>query len=158
MESDFNYKEHSLKNLKSWLQDALDACTGQEIYDTINEVVKESYYYHKNELSKAEDLMVLMNNQQPNTFNLVCDGNDTSEECQKAYQDFWNSYSSPMAYEEKPIKWITPVDFDDLTGDCFVKIPPEILEVLGFAEGDLLEWVDNKDGSFTVKKYIKSQE
>ena len=43
----------------------------------------------------------------------------------------------------------TTLTVDD---DGVLTFPPEFLEVLGWKEGDMLEWVDNKDGSFLLKK------
>lgn len=37
-------------------------------------------------------------------------------------------------------------------GDAILNLPDEVLAEVGWREGDLLEWIDNKDGSFTLKK------
>lgn len=37
--------------------------------------------------------------------------------------------------------------------DGVLTFPPEMLEELGWKEGDMLEWIDNNDGSFTLKKH-----
>ena len=36
--------------------------------------------------------------------------------------------------------------------DGILTFPDEMIEKLGWKEGDVLEWIDNKDGSFTLKK------
>jgi hypothetical protein len=36
--------------------------------------------------------------------------------------------------------------------DLILPIPDEILQTLDIKEGDVLDWVDNKDGTFTIKK------
>jgi len=36
--------------------------------------------------------------------------------------------------------------------DGVITFPPEMIEELGWKEGDVLKWIDNKDGSFTLKK------
>ena len=36
--------------------------------------------------------------------------------------------------------------------DGVITFPPEMIEELGWKEGDVLEWIDNKDGSFALKK------
>ena len=33
-----------------------------------------------------------------------------------------------------------------------LQIPDSMLESLGWKEGDVLEWVDNQDGSFLLRK------
>ncbi len=39
-----------------------------------------------------------------------------------------------------------------VSDDGILTFTPEILEATGWKEGDLLEWIDNKDGSFTLVK------
>lgn len=36
--------------------------------------------------------------------------------------------------------------------DGILTFPPEMLEILGWKEGDVLQWIDNNDGSFQLKK------
>lgn len=36
--------------------------------------------------------------------------------------------------------------------DGIITIPPNFIEKLGWKEDDVLEWIDNKDGSFIIKK------
>jgi bifunctional DNA-binding transcriptional regulator/antitoxin component of YhaV-PrlF toxin-antitoxin module len=36
--------------------------------------------------------------------------------------------------------------------DGILTFPDELIEKLGWKEGDVLEWIDNKDGSFLLKK------
>ena len=43
----------------------------------------------------------------------------------------------------------TTLTVDD---DGVITFPDEFIEKLGWKEGDVLEWIDNKDGSFTLKK------
>lgn len=42
-------------------------------------------------------------------------------------------------------------------GDLFIEVPASILEQLDMNEGDELEWEDNEDGTYTMRK-IKLQE
>jgi bifunctional DNA-binding transcriptional regulator/antitoxin component of YhaV-PrlF toxin-antitoxin module len=45
---------------------------------------------------------------------------------------------------------------DPETGELVLPFTEEILIELGWKEGDVLEWIDNKDGSWSlVKKKIK---
>lgn len=41
---------------------------------------------------------------------------------------------------------------DDEDGELLMEIPPEVIQELGWGLGDLLEWIDNKDGTFTLGK------
>jgi bifunctional DNA-binding transcriptional regulator/antitoxin component of YhaV-PrlF toxin-antitoxin module len=43
----------------------------------------------------------------------------------------------------------TTLTVDD---DGILTFPDELIEKLGWKEGDVLQWIDNKDGSFTLKK------
>ena len=43
----------------------------------------------------------------------------------------------------------TTLTIDD---DGVLTFPPELLEVTGWKEGDMLEWIDRKDGSFELRK------
>jgi len=36
--------------------------------------------------------------------------------------------------------------------DGILTLTPELLEITGWKEGDVLEWIDNKDGSFSLIK------
>ena len=204
--TDFNYKEYSLENLENWLNDAISSAeaTPQEIYDVITKVVRENYEYHKQQSDQSNKLLNLLNGQKildidlsdilkereyyeqsnmtdqelsPYKISLSCDKDDTSPECQGAWNDFWcdevkvDGYSvngmshSKYWYEydrndpnrenpfvDKVVKWQLPVQVDGLTGDCFINLPDDLLERVGLKEGDSLEWIDRKDGSFELRK------
>ena len=49
-------------------------------------------------------------------------------------------------------KWVLPTELDGLTGDVFVKFPDDLLDAANLKEGDEVEWIDNGDGSYTLKK------
>lgn len=36
--------------------------------------------------------------------------------------------------------------------DVILPFPPELLESVKWKEGDALKWIDNQDGSWTIKK------
>ena len=44
------------------------------------------------------------------------------------------------------------VEQNEKTGEYFVLLPEELLEQVDWDEGDNIQWVDNKDSSFTLKK------
>lgn len=48
--------------------------------------------------------------------------------------------------------WTLTVEQDPDTGDLVLPFTPEILEELKWKEGDVLEWIDNKDGSWSLIK------
>jgi len=43
-------------------------------------------------------------------------------------------------------------------GDYFIELPDEVIAELGWKEGDSINWVDNKDGTWSLKKLDKSQD
>ena len=45
------------------------------------------------------------------------------------------------------MKWILRVDEDGV-----LTFPDDLLEITGWVEGDVLEWIDNQDGSFSLIK------
>lgn len=47
-------------------------------------------------------------------------------------------------------KWIIPVEEDG--EDCVITFPDELIKKTGWKEGDVLEWISNEDGSYTLKK------
>jgi hypothetical protein len=177
--TDFDYKKYSLKNLENWMHDAMSAgeATPKEIYDVIVGVVKENYYTYKQKTSEAYELLALLNsgidsNKYQDYLNgvLSCDKDDPSPECKGAWDDFWTKtdVEGPPVYvsedgdvfvhdycntkEDKVVKWQLPVQVDGLTGECYIELPDDLLEVAELNEGDTVEWIDRGDGSFEMRK------
>jgi len=48
--------------------------------------------------------------------------------------------------------WTLTVEEDPDTGDCILTFPPDLLEEAGWKEGDTIEWIDLKDGSWQLLK------
>ena len=48
--------------------------------------------------------------------------------------------------------WTLEVKEDNETGDAILEFPDDLMQEAGWKEGDTLEWIDNKDGSWTMKK------
>ena len=131
-----DYKKYSLENLENWLNDAMSAgeATPQEIYDVIVGVVKENYYTYKQKASDAYELLALLN------------GNDKNK-----YEDYLDKFlNSPK--EDKVNRWVLPVELDELTGECYVQFPDDLLEAANLKEGDQVQWIDRGDGSFEMRK------
>jgi hypothetical protein len=152
-----DYKKYSLENLENWMHDAMSSAeaTPQEIYDVIVGAVKENYYYYKQQTSQAYELLSKLNGH-PTAYNwldkkenLSCDKDDSSPECKGAWNDFWEDS------EDKVVKWRLPVELDGLTGECYVQFPDDLLEAANLQEGDTVNWIDNNNGSFTLKKVTK---
>ena len=63
-----------------------------------------------------------------------------------------NDVNRENPFEDKVKKWILPVQVDGLSGDCFVNFPDDLLEAANLKEGDQVEWVDQGNGSYLLRK------
>ena len=50
------------------------------------------------------------------------------------------------------MKLVLEVQEDPETGDFYLQFPDELIDQLGWTVGDELNWIDNKDGSWTLTK------
>ena len=48
--------------------------------------------------------------------------------------------------------WTITLEQDPETGDLVLPFTNEMLEEVGWKEGDVLEWIDNKNGSWSLVK------
>jgi hypothetical protein len=48
--------------------------------------------------------------------------------------------------------WTLEVKEDPKNGDAILEFPDDFMQEVGWKEGDTLEWIDNKDGSYTMTK------
>jgi hypothetical protein len=53
--------------------------------------------------------------------------------------------------------WTVQLEEDKTTGELLLPFPPDLLSQMGWAEGTELWWIDNEDGSFSIKKKEKDQ-
>jgi hypothetical protein len=183
-----DYKKYSLENLENWMHDALSCseATPQEIYDVIKRVVDENYHIYKNHTERCYELLALLNGNGKGHIpaydeyvekkeNLVCDKDDKSSKCQKAWNDFWEENYYPEEYsqyseevlnamcdkaaseKDKVTKWILPVQqiIEEGVDNYFIQLPDDLLEQVNWKNGDQLYWIDRGDGSFEIKKVIK---
>jgi hypothetical protein len=54
--------------------------------------------------------------------------------------------------------WVVELEEDPSTGDLVMPLPPEAMKQAGIEIGDTLDWIDNKDGSYTLKKKEREME
>jgi len=47
---------------------------------------------------------------------------------------------------------ITQLETDPETGELMLIIPPDLLSQMGWIEGTELFWIDNEDGSYSLKE------
>ena len=159
-----DYKKYSLENLENWLHDALSAgeASPQEIYDTIKNVVEEQHTYYKIGAEKTNELLSLLNGQKFSSFDHpihfsqddsinICSTDNFSDYCMNSWGSFWED---DVIKEDKVVKWQLPVErrIEDGVDDYFVQFPDDLLEAANLKGGDTVEWVDNGDGSYTLRK------
>ena len=53
--------------------------------------------------------------------------------------------------ENGPKIWTAMVQEDEF-GECYLELPPDMMERVGWQEGDDINWSDNGNGSFTLTK------
>jgi hypothetical protein len=160
---DFDYKKYSLKNLENWIHDALSCAEAspQEIYDIIKGVVEENYHIYKNHTERCYELLALLN------------GNGKGHI--KEYDDYVNEVLSEKEYYEpsmppwghsdleylianrkkdKVVKWSLPIQrkIEDGVDDYYVEFPDDLLEAADLKKGDFVEWVDQGNGSYLLRK------
>jgi hypothetical protein len=83
---------------------------------------------------------------------LVCNKDNTSPECEGAWNSFWEE-ETPKSTVDKVVKWVLPVEVsDDNEEDYVINLPDDLLEQAGWKENDILEWIDNNDGTFILRK------
>jgi hypothetical protein len=54
---------------------------------------------------------------------------------------------------EKKTSWTVTIEQDPNNPDeCIIPLPPDLLDLQGWSEGDTLDWSDNKDGTWSLTK------
>jgi bifunctional DNA-binding transcriptional regulator/antitoxin component of YhaV-PrlF toxin-antitoxin module len=88
-------------------------------------------------------------------MNAMCDNAELDEKHSNHYYDYSrNDYTRPNPFD-KVVKWQLPVEEDAVNGEYFITFPDDLLEAANLKEGDDVEWIDNNDGSFILKKCEK---
>ena len=61
---------------------------------------------------------------------------------------------TPEPQKDRVIKWQLPVQQSSFDGvdDYYIEFPDDLLEAANLKEGDTVEWIDRKDGSFELRK------
>jgi antitoxin component of MazEF toxin-antitoxin module len=148
-----NYKKYSLGQVENFLYDAMSTdATPQEIYDVIKSVVEDNYYTYKHQTSKAYELLALLNGNGKGHIKDYDDcmrpwGHSDMEALQYTEAEM-NAMCDAAKAKDKVKKWVLPIDNDGV-----VLFPDDLLEAANLKEGDLLDWVDNGDGSYLLKKF-----
>jgi len=69
-----------------------------------------------------------------------------------------NILKEPIMKNTQPNSWTLTVEDDPETGDAILTFPPDLLEQAGWKEGDTINWIDQKDGSWRLVKVDKTTE
>ena len=171
-----DHKDYALKQVENFLYDAMSAdATAQEIYDVIKGVVEDNYNVYKNATQKAYELLGLLNGngeghigsypvskvEEKLKTSIQQNPQYTEEEmdamCSAAEEEelISKGYFKENGFWKKPKTWIVEVSMDGLTGDAFLPIPDEVMDLVEWNLYDTLEWIDNKDGSWIIRKVTK---
>lgn len=54
--------------------------------------------------------------------------------------------------------WTLDVQHDEETDETFIQLPDDLMLATGWNLGDDLEWIDNEDGTWTMKKIEKNDD
>ena len=145
-----DYKKYSLGQIENFLYDAMSTdATPQEIYDVIKGVVQDNYYTYKQQTSKAYELLALLNGNG--------EGHITGwEESSQYTEEEMDAMCAAAEAKDKVVKWVLPVEYID--DENFVSLPDDLLEAANLKEGDVVDWIDQGDGSFKMIKVTKQIE
>jgi hypothetical protein len=51
-----------------------------------------------------------------------------------------------------PNSWTVELEEDKTTGELVLPFPPELLSQMGWTPGTELRWIDNQDGTYSIKE------
>jgi hypothetical protein len=91
-------------------------------------------------------------------LNAMCDKAASDQEKEKCREynlreaEYYDKRAQVDADYEKVKRWVLPTEVDGLTGDVIVNLPDDLLEAANLKEGDQVEWIDNGEGSYIMKK------
>lgn len=63
-----------------------------------------------------------------------------------------------MKSHSSEYKWTAPIEMDGLSGECYVNLPDDLMELANLKETDNVEWVDNHNGSYSLRKLPQTLE
>lgn len=153
-----NYKKYSLEQLENFLYDAMGAAEAspQEIYDVIKGVVEDNYYTYKHKTSQAYELLALLNGNGKGHIKAYDDcmrpWGHSDMEALRYTEEEMNAMCDAAKAKDKVKKWVLPVEVSDDLEDYVVTFPDDLLEAANLKEGDQIEWHDQGDGSYLLKK------
>jgi len=153
-----DYKKYALGQVENFLYDAMSTdATPDEIYDVIKGVVEDNYYTYKVQTEKAYELLALLNGNGKGHIQAYDEYLEKGENLQYTEEEL-NAMcdAATSAKKGKVNKWVLPVEEVDCD-ECIINLPDDLLEAANLKEGDEVEWVDNGDGSYLMKKVTKKE-
>ena len=120
----------------------------EDFWDSTEEVSKEQWAHPESSLYKHLQYT-------EEELNAMCDAAEDKEKCREynlREAEYYTKRAELDAKQDKVIKWQLPVQVDELSGDCFVEFPDDLLKSANLKEGDQVEWVDKGDGSYLLIK------
>ena len=124
---------YTMEQINSFLYDALneESLSANQIYETIIETVAEHTEYLQLQYVKSQQLFDLLKG------------------TAKPYKSPWNEYWDNNK-QDRVVKWRLPVE--ELETEYYITFPDDLLEAADLKEGDEIEWIDQNDGSYLIKK------
>lgn len=126
---------------------------------------EENYYPEEYKEPSVEDIMPPWGHSDMEALryteeelNAMCDKAESDQEKEKCREynlreaEYYDNRAQLDADYDKVKKWVLPTEVDGLTGDVIVNLPDDLLEAANLKEGDYVEWIDNGDGSYLMKK------
>lgn len=135
-------QKYCLQQLENFLHDCMNECeiSSDDIHNCIEEVIKDNLQCYKKMYKKSERLYKLFKGDVMSNYDVEYPYNE----------EVSNEYAEKMGWEF-PKKWILPIEEDEY-GELMVKIPLDLSAIAGLKEGDRVEWIDNYDGTWTLRK------
>jgi len=82
----------------------------------------------------------------------MCEAAEEEELISKGYFKEDGLWKKP---KDKVVKWILPIEEVDCD-ECVINLPDDLLDAANLKEGDEVEWIDQGDGSYLMKKVTKN--
>ena len=135
-------RKYCLTQLENFLHDCMNESeiTPDDIHQIVMEVIEDNLTVYKKLFEKSERL-----------YKLFKGSIMSNHEVEYPYnEEVSNEYAVKKGWEI-PSKWVLPIEENEY-GELMVILPLDLSAIAGLKEGDQVEWVDNYDGSWTLKK------
>lgn len=131
-------------------------CSAREILDSAIDAIQE-HQYDKTEvlINAAHEFLEYYLKEFDSKFKDAWKETVLAPKQKASNYEDWEKYYYPEEFNENKVKrWILPIE-DLGSKDYFINLPDDLLEQVGWKEGDQLSWTTNSDGTFTLIKQTK---